>query len=173
MPLWLANGAFHEGWVRWHAGDRDRGTAQMHEGLRLLREQGQSLYLPLFGVLLAETEAEKGCYDAALATVDAELVRISQTGQCWFLAETHRVHGEIILKSHAADVEAAEGDFARAIEVARTQSAKQFELRAAIKSRTFVGGPVQEHRAPRTARNSRRGFADSSGRTSANRRLEW
>ena len=32
MPLWLANGAFHEGWVRWHAGDRDRGRRRCMKG---------------------------------------------------------------------------------------------------------------------------------------------
>ena len=99
MPLWIANGAFHEGWLHWHAGNHDEGTTQMHEGLALLREQGQSVFMPLFGVLLAETEAEAGCYDAALATIDAQLARMIQSGQRWFLAEAHRVHGELLLKS--------------------------------------------------------------------------
>jgi predicted ATPase len=131
MSLWLANGAFHSGWVRWQAGDHEGGRAQMHEGLRLLRGQGQTLYLPLMGVRLAETEADDVRYDAAIATVDAELARIGQSGQRWYLAEAYRVHGEIIRKSCSSDFEPAERAFAKAIEVARSQSAKLFEDRAA------------------------------------------
>jgi predicted ATPase len=129
--MWLAFGAFHEGWLLWHAGDHDEGTAQMHHGLGLMCKEGIAPFTQLCGVLLAETQAEAGRYDAAVATVDAELARMTRTGQCWYLAETHRVRGEIILNSHAADAEAAEGAFARAIEVARSQTAKRLELHAA------------------------------------------
>ena len=87
MPMWLAFGVFHEGWLRWHAGDHDEGLAQMHDGLQLMTKQSISNFTPLFQVLLAETEAGAGRHDAALATVDAELARIAQVGQYWFLAE--------------------------------------------------------------------------------------
>ncbi len=79
----------------------------------------------------AETQAEAGRHDAAVATVDAELARMTGAGQCWYHAETHRVHGEIMLRSHGTDIAAAEAAFARAIEAARSQSARRFEFRAA------------------------------------------
>jgi len=131
MPTFLAFGAFHEGWLIWHAGDRDAGTAKMHHGLGLMRKENIATLTPLFGVLLAETQAEAGRFDAAVATVDAELAKITVTGQRWCLAETHRVHGEIMLKSPASDTAAAEAAFVRAIEVARSQSARRLEFRAA------------------------------------------
>jgi predicted ATPase len=131
MPMWLAFGSFHEGWLLWHAGDHDEGTAQMRRGLGLICKEGIATFAPFCGVLLAETQAAAGRYDAAFATVDAELARMTGTGQCWYLAETHRVHGEIMLNSHAVDTTAAEAAFARAIEAARSQSARRFEFRAA------------------------------------------
>ena len=131
MPTFLAFGAFHEGWLLWHTGERDLGTAQMHHGLELMCKENIAIIKPLFGVLLAETQAEAGRFDAAVATVDAELAKITGTGQRWCLAETHRVHGEIMLKSPAPDTGAAEAAFVRAIEVARSQSARRFEFRAA------------------------------------------
>ena len=131
MPMWLAFGVFHEGWLRWHVGAHDEGLTQMYDGLQLMSKQGISNFAPLFHVLLAETEAGAGRYDAALATVDAELARISQIGQYWFLAETHRVRGEIIRLYQPENADAAEEAFVSAIDVARRQSAKQFELRAA------------------------------------------
>jgi predicted ATPase len=131
MPLWLANGVFHDGWVRWHSGNHASGTAQMQEGLRLLREQGQTVYLPLMRVRLAETMADDGQHDAALSAIDAELAEMAQSGQCWFLAEAHRAHGDIICRSGATDLEPAERAFASAITVARDQSAGHFEMCAA------------------------------------------
>ena len=110
-------------------GDHVGGSAQMHEGLKLLREQAQTVYLPLMRVRLAETVADDGAHDAALATIDAELVGMTQSGQRWFLAEAHRAHGEILGRS--TDPESAERAFACAIGVARDQSARQFEIRAA------------------------------------------
>jgi class 3 adenylate cyclase/predicted ATPase len=131
MPLWLANGVFQDGWIRWHAGDHADGTAQMRDGLRLLRDQGQTVYLPLMRVRLAETEADDGRNDAALAAIDAELAEMKQSGQCWFLAEAHRAYGDIICRSGARDLKPAERAFASAISVARDQSAARFEVRAA------------------------------------------
>jgi class 3 adenylate cyclase/predicted ATPase len=131
MPMWLAFGTFHEGWLLWHAGDRDAGTAQMRHGLGLMCKEGIATFTPLCGVLLAETQAEAGRYDAAVATIDAELAKMSAAGQRWYLAETHSVHGEIMLGSHAPDTAAAEAAFTRAIEAARSQSARRFEFRAA------------------------------------------
>jgi predicted ATPase len=131
MPLWIVNGAFHEGWSRWRAGKHEGGIAQMHEALRLMRGQGQALVTPLQGVLLAEAQAEAGHHDLALATIDAQLAEMVKSGQRWFLAEGHRARGELLLNSQAANSDAAETAFVQAIEVSRSQSAKRFELRAA------------------------------------------
>ena len=134
MPRGLPGSAFQEGWLRCRAGDHGEGVAQMHEGLGPLREQGQSLFMPLYGVLLAETEAEAGHHDTALATIDAELASDDiRPGSRWFLAEAHRVRGELLLKSNPGDAEAAEAAFTQAIAVARGQSAKRFEFRAAMR----------------------------------------
>jgi predicted ATPase len=47
-------------------------------------------------------------------------------------AEAHRVLGELQLEQVTADVHAAETSFLKALEVARSQGAKGFELRAAM-----------------------------------------
>jgi predicted ATPase len=47
-------------------------------------------------------------------------------------AEVYRVAGEIALLSQHPDAAKAEGDFERALAVARTQQAKSWELRAAM-----------------------------------------
>jgi predicted ATPase len=103
----------------------------MNKGLRKLRKHGYLVFMPLHEMLLAEAEAEAGHHDVALAIIDAGLAKMTQTGQRWILAEALRVRGELLLKSKPADIEAAEAAFTQAIVVARGQSAKRFEVRAA------------------------------------------
>jgi predicted ATPase len=90
------------------------------------------LFAPLTGTLLAEREAEAGRVEVGLATLDAQLAAVEQTGQRWFDAEVHRVHGGLLLKLRRPDVAAAESAFMRAIGIARGQQTRTFELRAAL-----------------------------------------
>jgi class 3 adenylate cyclase/predicted ATPase/ABC-type transport system involved in cytochrome c biogenesis ATPase subunit len=131
LPMRLADGSFYHGWARWCAGDGD-GEAGMRQGLALWNEMHYRLFGPLTGTLLAEREAQAGRVEAALATLDAQLAAIEQTGQRWFDAEVHRVRGELLVKLRRPDVAAAESALIRAIEIARGQRTRTFELRAAL-----------------------------------------
>jgi class 3 adenylate cyclase/tetratricopeptide (TPR) repeat protein/ABC-type transport system involved in cytochrome c biogenesis ATPase subunit len=131
LPMRLADGSFYHGWARWCAGDGD-GEAAMREGLALWNEMHYRLFAPLTGTLLAECEAEAGRAEVGLATLDAQLAAIEQTGERWFDAEVHRVRGKLLLKQRRPDVAAAEAAFMRAIEIARSQQTRIFELRAAL-----------------------------------------
>jgi len=104
----------------------------MREGLGLWNEMQYRLFAPLTGTLLAEREAEAGRVAVGLATLDAERVAIEETGQRWFDAEVHRARGELLLKLPRPDVAAAESAFMRAIDIARSQQTRTFELRAAL-----------------------------------------
>ena len=132
MPQWLAIGTFTQGWARWHSGDREAGEKEMRNGMTLFREQGIRFPLPLCAVLLAEIEDELGRVDHALAILDDALADAERTGQHHFDAELHRQSGVILLRKTPNDVTAAEAAFMRAIEVARSQQTRTFELRAAV-----------------------------------------
>jgi tetratricopeptide (TPR) repeat protein len=131
LPMRIADSSFYRGWARWCAGDGD-GETEMRQGLALSNEMDYRLFAPLTGTLLAEREAEAGQVDAGLATLDAQLAGVEQTGERWFDAEMHRVRGELLLKLQRPDVAAAESAFIRAIEIARKQQTRTFELRAAM-----------------------------------------
>jgi class 3 adenylate cyclase/tetratricopeptide (TPR) repeat protein len=131
LPMRLADGSFYHGWARWCAGDGD-GEPEMREGLALWNEMYYRLFAPLTATLLAEREAEAGRVEVGLATLDAQLAAIEQTGERWFDAEVHRVRGELLLKLRRPDVAAAESALMRAIEIARSQQTRMFELRAAL-----------------------------------------
>jgi predicted ATPase len=132
MPQWLAIGTFTQGWARWHSGDREAGEKEMRKGMALFREQGIRCPLPLCAVLLAEIEDQLGRNDHALAILDDALADAERTGQHHFDAELHRQSGAILLRKTPSDVTAAEAAFMRAIEVARSQQTRTFELRAAM-----------------------------------------
>jgi predicted ATPase len=104
----------------------------MREGLALWNEMHYRLFAPLTVTLLAEREAEAGRVEVGLATLNAQLAAIEQTGQHWFDAEVHRVRGELLLKLQRPDVAAAESALMRSIEIARGQQTRTFELRAAL-----------------------------------------
>jgi class 3 adenylate cyclase/predicted ATPase len=131
LPMRLADGSFYGGWGRWCAGD-GAGEGGMREGLALWNDMYYRLFAPLTGTLLAEREAEAGRVEDGLATLDAQLAAIEETGQRWFDAEVHRVRGELLLKLRRPEVAAAESAFMRAIEIARSQQTRTFELRAAL-----------------------------------------
>ena len=103
----------------------------MGEGLALIAEQEVGVYLPMIASMRADIEAEA---DVATAVnrLDKVLQENERTGQHWFDAELHRQRGELLLRFAPADVTAAEAAFVQAIEVARSQQTKMFELRARV-----------------------------------------
>jgi predicted ATPase len=61
-----------------------------------------------------------------------QLAEICRSGQRWLEAELHRRHGQLLLRRAPPDEVAAEGALTRALEIARKQQARVFELRAAV-----------------------------------------
>jgi class 3 adenylate cyclase/predicted ATPase len=137
LPFFLTSGTFYHGWTRWHAGHREAGTAEMRRGIALAREHGIGLTMPLYGLLLAEAEAEAGRVEAGLISLENLLPEIERTGQRWFEAEVNRLRGELLLRREPPGAAAAEAAFIRAIEIARNQQTRTFELRAALSLAKF------------------------------------
>ena len=64
--------------------------------------------------------------------IDEALARVEETDERWWEAEIHRAKGELLLSLAAENAFEAEACFERASEIARGQSAKSLELRAAM-----------------------------------------
>ena len=80
--------------------------------------------------MLADAEGKAQQRDQALShLVEAERL-VAETGDRWAEAELHRVRGELLRS--AKDYTAAERCYCQAIAIAQQQSAKFWELRAAI-----------------------------------------
>jgi predicted ATPase len=94
------------------------------------RATGAVTWAPFFLTLLAEAEGLAKQRDEGLEHL-AEAERLmAETEERWAEAELHRVRGELLGVGH--DPAAAERSCSQAIDIAQQQSAKFWELRAAI-----------------------------------------
>jgi predicted ATPase len=110
-------------------GQEEKGITQLMRGLAAHRAQGL-LHLPTCLTLLADAYRNVQQPQDGLRQL-AEAVSVTDTTQSrYYEAEMHRVRGELFLSLH--DHSAAEASFRKAINVARHQSAKTWELRAAM-----------------------------------------
>jgi len=131
MPLYLAIGTVFHGWALLHARNRGAGVPEMEEGIRLVREQVPQ-FLPLIFGLQAEAELTEGCIHNALPTINAALAESDRMRQGAYTPEIHRTYGEVLLRQDPADITKAENAFTNALQLARRQGTKTFELRAAL-----------------------------------------
>jgi len=88
-----------------------------------------ALFRPMFGSMLAEACASVGQIEEAISAVD-EVLPIAQTEDRYYEAELNRLRGEFLLMRGNTERGAAEDCFRTAIDIARRQSAKSWELRA-------------------------------------------
>jgi tetratricopeptide (TPR) repeat protein len=133
MQLPLLTAAYGLAWARWHAGIGDAGAAaEMRDRRAALRKIQYRLFDPLYAKLLADVEAGTGNVESALEVVSEALSDAEQSGQSWFNAELYRTRGELLLQCHPVDPATGKTALKRAIEVARSQQARAFELRASL-----------------------------------------
>ena len=80
--------------------------------------------------LIATALGKTGRFDEALRTIEESLSIIDRTGQRHCEAEVHRLKGELLLAQRTSNAADAEKCFRTAINIARKQHAKSWELRA-------------------------------------------
>jgi predicted ATPase len=69
--------------------------------------------------------------EVGLTVLTEALALVDTTGERWSEPELYRLKGELLLQQHSDDQGEAESCFYHALDIARTQQAKSFELRAA------------------------------------------
>jgi len=130
LAFWLGTGPIMRGWCLGAVGRAAEGIPLLVQGLAVRRSTGAKLVVPFYLTTLAEVcgmaaQPQQGLDRLAEA---AELVETTQ--EHWAEAEIHRVQGTLLLSMR--DSIAAEDSYRRALAVAQQQSAKFWELRAAV-----------------------------------------
>jgi predicted ATPase len=130
FTLWLALATCLRGAVMAKQGRSKEGIAQIHEGLVAVRATGADLGRPTQLTRMAEAFMGIGRFDEALAAVRETLAAADENEDRQCEPETHRLKGELLLKQDDSAFAEAQKCFDRAIEIARNQNAKSWELRA-------------------------------------------
>ena len=126
LSLWLSRGTIQQGWGLVEQGHGEAGIEHLRQGLAAYRATGAGLWLGYLLTLLAEAYGKVGQPEEGLrAVAEAETL----VDQKFNEAELHRMKGQLTLQ--AGNPQEAAVCFHTAIEVARKQEAKSWELRAA------------------------------------------
>jgi class 3 adenylate cyclase/predicted ATPase len=128
--LWKSIGMVFRGTVCAATGAPD-AAQQLTSALSLFRSTGAALTISYFLSVLGKANAGLGQLDAAWRCIDEATAAVEATGEKWHEAEIHRTAGEIALMSSTPDAAKAQAHFERALEIARAQQARSWQLRAA------------------------------------------
>ena len=132
---WLAQGVFMQGWVLAMRGEVTEGLARMHQGIAAWRATGADVPRPWSLAPLADVYGRIGQPLEGLRLLDAALTAVAQRGERAWEAELSRQQGELLCHAPGGGCSAygtPEACFRKALEVARRQQAKSWELRAAV-----------------------------------------
>ena len=95
------------------------------------RALASTVEIPSLLSVLAKAHADLGQFDDARRCVGEAIAAAEASGERWWEADFHRVACEIELMAPERDALKAQTSFGRALEIARAQQARSFELRAA------------------------------------------
>jgi predicted ATPase len=129
--VWMAIGSILRGWALAQQGQAQEGIEQIHQGLMARRATGSALLRPYFLALLAEAHGIMRQPAAGLTVLTEALILTETTGEREYEAELHRLRGELLLQQSLDNQAEAETCFHHALDIARNQQAKSFELRTA------------------------------------------
>jgi predicted ATPase len=118
------------GWADALDGDLDGGIARMRHHMSELRAAGSEYISDRCFAFIATALGRLSRFDEARRIVDESFEFIERTGQQYYAAELRRLKGELLLAQSASNASQAEQSFRDAIEIARKQHAKSWELRA-------------------------------------------
>jgi predicted ATPase len=132
FALGRANVRFLEGWLVAEGGQWQQGITQMSNFLTERARGSSGRWMSHCAALLADAYRKSGQPAEGLEVVIKALARVDETDCRYYEAELHRIRGELLLMQSTPAEEQAESCFQKAIDVARSQSAKSWELRAAV-----------------------------------------
>jgi predicted ATPase len=131
FPYFLAAARMSRAWAIAQEGQAAAAISEIQEGLSVWRTLGVGMYVQTFLGRLAEVYLKEGMAEPGLAAIDQARSAVRHVPGFLYEPELHRLKGELLLLDEEDPAE-PESCFQRALEVAREQGAKLYELRAAM-----------------------------------------
>jgi len=132
MPMWHAWAKFYHTFAAAAQAPTAALVGQMQKALAETDATGARNNLTFHLAMLAEVHGRVGQAARGLKVADDALALVEETDERWWEADIHRVKGELFLLVDGGKSSEAEACFGKAMTVARSQSAKSLELRAAV-----------------------------------------
>jgi class 3 adenylate cyclase/predicted ATPase len=132
FALWHATGTFFKGAGMLLQGKREGVIPLLLKGHQALRDSGAELTLPFQLSILGDAYTRAGRFEDARRALDEGLAFAEKNEERCQESELHRLQGELLLAESPHRTTDAEVCFRRAIETARRQQSRAWELRATM-----------------------------------------
>jgi len=129
-PHWLASAQVTIEWSRASMGDGSKNIENMKRGCEMWEDSGIQIWAPHHHTFLAEAYILDGCPDLALLVADEAIARVDKNSEHQFKSLALCTKGDALLASASHEAAEAQRCYREAIDIARSQSAKSWELRA-------------------------------------------
>jgi tetratricopeptide (TPR) repeat protein len=136
LQMWVCLARYQHGWAMVHQGEPENGITQMRRSFTeaLSLEHG---LMSLWAAPLVEAYEKVGLVEEGLAAADEGLEAVDRAGGSLHESELYRLKGKLLF-AQGVQVDEAETCVRRALDVARRQNAKSYELRAAVTMAQFL-----------------------------------
>jgi len=133
FPYWEAWGHIFRGWALATQRQGTAGIVQLRQGWEIRQAMGAKILQTYVLAILAEAYAYDGQVEEGLSVLAQALTLGRNHGERYYEAELHRLRGALLVRDDNRPQWAeAEACFQHALDVARRQQAKSYELRAAM-----------------------------------------
>jgi predicted ATPase/class 3 adenylate cyclase len=131
LPHYRTQALILIGWALACRGEVAEGIQRLTEGIGAWRGLGLRVYLTPGLCRLAEAYLLGRRYTDGLEQVAQALATAAETEENWYLARLHHLHAEL-LQAQSRTRDEAEASLRTAVEIAHTQGARGWELRASV-----------------------------------------
>jgi len=146
FPTISGTGLILRGWALARRGSNGAAAESIHNGIRVA---GLLSYKPIFLGLLAEALAMSGKIEEGLAVLAEALALAEASSARGNDAELHRLRGDLLNRLPSPDWTEIEAAYRTALNIAREQGTRGFELRTAVS----LAGLLNDHRRCDEARD--------------------
>jgi len=118
------------GWCAAESGDSDRGIALLTDAIAELQAAQDRQFMSYLLGLLGGVQLKAGHHAEAMKVVKEGITFAAATGERFYSAELHRLHGELLAQITIGECKEAEAAFRAAIAIAKQQGARLLERKA-------------------------------------------
>ena len=138
FSLYVLLSRLSRGYALGSLGRLDEARTEIQLGLADIRDKGVGFMLPMMDSWLADVLAQSGENDSALSLIERTMADLDDvSGRSWE-SQLHLRKALILLAIDPNRANEAQSHLIKAIEIARLQNAKSFELRAATSLATLL-----------------------------------